>query len=63
LPSRGNKKHGTKACLAAADFIKRWIRSYTAFQAMGKDCALVHDALAALYLVIPLYTLMYAKCM
>lgn len=47
------EKHGTKACLAAADFIKRRIRGYAVFQPVGDDCAPVHDALAVLYLVDP----------
>lgn len=42
---------GTKACLAAGDFIKRRIRGYATFQPMGDDMAPVHDALAVLYLI------------
>ncbi len=42
---------GTKACLAAGDFIKRRIRGYATFQPVGEDMAPVHDALAVLYLL------------
>lgn len=42
---------GTKACLAAARFIKRRIRGYATFQPVGDDMTPVHDALAVLYLL------------
>lgn len=42
---------GTKACLAAGDFIKRRIRGYAVFQPVGDDMTPVHDALAVLYLI------------
>lgn len=45
------EKGGTKACIAAADFIKRRIRGYAVFQPVGDDMTPVHDALAVLYLL------------